>query len=589
MSSRKPGYLIGVILLALVLSAPQLFVSFHLGVDAYQRGRWPLTSVPGFGGPMFYGSYLSSGTFWRDKFLTITYHVQPSRGEFDWCVYTIDPESGESNDTGWSLAGRNYYQTMSFGDRVWFVGNTESYELVDGTFQPAQFVMPRSWPGDGQRFLLNGEPAYVERQNTGFAVSTMKVGTWGTAGVVIVPARYGDWALNPQQGSWMACVNQGDRVHVFLHIDGRLLYREGLEVQTASAQAGPRNRQFSSGIESADEPASALWTANSDGQASGWTLVREQQRTQPSTPIGQQNYLFGFLVGGMPAALIVDDEHDGYLVGHLYRFDGSNWSESATHTFPFGTNMLRVVPCRDGQKSYIVASTTTGAAHVFAVETTGFRATNGASQQTNPAINTLRSYTMIPAAMLVLGIILGLGTWCLMWWSTKPDYGFGVHNVKLASLGRRGLARLIDLGLILLTTAGLCWVLTRGFDWVAWLEAVNLKVDHPTIPIAARVALILALWLVAVVLSLLATQAQWGITPGKWLCGLRTLRATLKPCGFARSLVRETVMCVDACNFLCWTPGIVCIAFTDCRHRLGDLVADTLVVEVRSLSSRMSA
>ncbi|MBC8115770.1 MAG: RDD family protein, partial [Candidatus Saccharimonas sp.] len=127
------------------------------------------------------------------------------------------------------------------------------------------------------------------------------------------------------------------------------------------------------------------------------------------------------------------------------------------------------------------------------------------------------------------------------------------------------------------------WALTRGFDWLAWLEALNLKVDHPTIRVAARVASILALWLAIVVFSLLVVQARWGLTPGKWLCGLRTLRTTLKPCGFARSLVRETVMCVDACNFLCWTPGILSIAFTDCRQRLGDLVADTLVVEVRSL------
>ncbi|MBC8117122.1 MAG: hypothetical protein H7062_22235, partial [Candidatus Saccharimonas sp.] len=195
MSSRKPGYLIGVILLALVLSAPQLIVSFHLGVEAYQYGRWPLASLPGFGGSMYYGSYLSSARFWRDQFLTVTYHVHPSSSnfdwtvDFDWTVYTIDPESGESNATGLSLSGRNHYQTISFGDRVWFVGNTESYELVDGEFQPAQFVMPRSWPGDGQRFLLNGEPAVVEKTNNGFTVSTMKAGAWGVAGEAIVPAR----------------------------------------------------------------------------------------------------------------------------------------------------------------------------------------------------------------------------------------------------------------------------------------------------------------------------------------------------------------------------------------------------------------
>ena len=196
---------------------------------------------------------------------------------------------------------------------------------------------------------------------------------------------------------------------------------------------------------------------------------------------------------------------------------------------------------------------------------------------------------MIPVGMLVLGCIIGLGTWFLMWWYTKSDYGFGVQNVTLASLGWRGLARLMDLGLIVLSMVAIGWAMTRGFDWLTLFEALNLRVDHPTKHVAARVASILAVWLVVVVVSLLVTQANWGVTPGKWLCGLRTLRTTLKPCGFARSLAREVVMCVDACNFLCWTPGIVSIALTDCRQRLGDLVADTLVVEVRSLSSRMPA
>jgi len=192
---------------------------------------------------------------------------------------------------------------------------------------------------------------------------------------------------------------------------------------------------------------------------------------------------------------------------------------------------------------------------------------------------------MTPIVMLVFGIIVGLWTWCMMRWYTQSDYGFGVQTVKLASLGRRGLARLIDLALIVFSTAVLGWLMTSSLDWHSLLEALNLQVDHPTITIAARVVSILATWCVAVAIALLAVQGCWGLTPGKWCCGLRTLRTTLRPCGFARSLVREVVLFVDACNFLCWTPGILSIAFSDCRQRLGDLVADTIVVEARSLKS----
>ena len=503
-------------------------------------------------------------------------------GEFDWTVSAIDPESGKTTDLGLSLRGRNYFSTRAYGDRLWFIGNTESYELVDDVFQPAQFVTPRSWSSEGQWFLLNGAPAYLERVGNGFAVLKMTAGRWSNAGDVVLPDRYGDWTLDPRHRPWLSCVSQGNRIHVFLHAEGRLLHREGLELQTAGVQVDPLSRP--NVAESlTNEPVSALQAANSDGWSTGWTLVRETPNTQPIANSSQASHLFGLMVGGQPAALIVDDVQDGMLVGHFYRFDGAEWSEFATHTFPFGANQLRVLPCRDGQKSYLVASTTTGAAHVFAVEATGIRKTDGASQQTNPALNRLFEHAMVRVAMLVLGILLGLGTWFMMWWYTKPDYGFGVQNVKLASLGRRGLARLIDLVLIVFSTAGLGWMITLGFDWLSLVEALNLKVDHPTIPVAARVASILALWVVAVVFSLLVVQARWGLTPGKWLCGLRTLRTTLKPCGFARSLVREVVLSVDACHFLCWTPGIVCIALTDCRQRLGDLVADTIVVETASL------
>ena len=131
--------------------------------------------------------------------------------------------------------------------------------------------------------------------------------------------------------------------------------------------------------------------------------------------------------------------------------------------------------------------------------------------------------------------------------------------------------------------------MTRGFDWLSFFEALNLRInnpefDHPTFSIAVRVAGIMACWLVVIVFSLITAQAIWGVTPGKWLCRLKTLRTSLRPCGFAHSLVREIILAVDCCNLLCWTPGLVSIALTEYRQRLGDIVADTIVVETRSLT-----
>ena len=585
MSSRKPGYLIGVVLLALVLSAPQLFIGFQLAVQAYQFRGWILPSLPGFGGAYQYYNLLNSVTFWQDKFVATYRTYNPVAGVFGWKFDAIDPETGEHSSLDLSLPGIIDFQMMSYGDRLWLAGNgpnASSYEMVDGVAQPAQFVMPRSWPHESQRFLLNGEPAFIEKKGQNFTVSTLKAGAWVTAGDVVLPSSHREWSFGKARvhfayGTFLTCLNQGDRLHVFLYVDGAVLYREGLELQsTEDVYSALLTGRI--GV-AADSPVSALRAANVETTADGWSLVHDRVE-----PWGSNHLHTGgqMLVGGQPATLIVKGLDTGHPVGHVFRFNGTKWSESLTQAFPFGTNQVRAVTCRDGEKSYLVASTSTGTAHVYAVEASGIRKTNGAAPQMNPAVQTLVGYGMVPCFTLVLGTLLGLGTWFLMWWYTKPDYGFGIQNVKLASLGRRGLARLIDFALIGLTTVGLGAALTRGLDWLALLEAINLHVDHPTVPIAARAASILALWLAAYVLSLLIVQGRTGLTPGKWLCGLRTLRTTLKPCGFARSLARELVLCVDACHFLCWAPGIVSIALTDYRQRLGDLVADTIVVEARS-------
>lgn len=604
MSSRKPGYLIGVVLLALVLSAPQLFIGFQLAVQAYQFRSWVLPPLPGFGGAYQYQNLLSSVTFWQDKFVYVIYHSHnPATAVFDWKFAAIDPETGES-ETGeysspdLSLSGISGLHLMSYGDRLWLSDNgpkASSVEMVDGVAQPAQFVMPRAWPHESQRFLWNGQPAYIEKKGQDFTVSTLKAGAWVSAGDVVLPSSQRDWSIgktwvNFGQAEFMTCLNQGDRLHVFLYVGGFVLYREGLDLRPSEKDfnslvkavvKGRLDARSAGGI-LANMPASALRAANVETTPEGWSLVHGHSASWGASPHLQKGGQM--LVGGQPATLIVKGLDTGKPVGHLYRFDGTKWSESLTQAFPFGTNQVRAVTCRDGEKSYLVASTATGTAHVYAVETSGIRKTNGAAPRMSLAVQQLVGYGMVPCFTLVLGMLLGLGVWFLMWWYTRPDYGYGIQNVKLASLGRRGFARLIDFALIGLTTAGLGWSMTRGLDWLALLEAINLHVAHPTVPIAARAASILALWLAIVVLSLLIAQGRTGLTPGKWLCGLRTLRTTLKPCGFARSLARELVFCVDACHFLCWAPGIVSIALTDCRQRLGDLVADTLVVEVRSLT-----
>jgi uncharacterized RDD family membrane protein YckC len=123
-------------------------------------------------------------------------------------------------------------------------------------------------------------------------------------------------------------------------------------------------------------------------------------------------------------------------------------------------------------------------------------------------------------------------------------------------------------------------------DWQVLAEALNLRVgdpsfEHPTFVIGRRILVAIIACVLVEICLMIVTQARWGMTPGKWLCGLRTVRTSLRPCGLAHSLARELVFLADCCSFLCWTLGIVSIALTEHRQRLGDLVADTLVIRTR--------
>jgi uncharacterized RDD family membrane protein YckC len=73
-------------------------------------------------------------------------------------------------------------------------------------------------------------------------------------------------------------------------------------------------------------------------------------------------------------------------------------------------------------------------------------------------------------------------------------------------------------------------------------------------------------------------EGRWGVTPGKWLVGIRVVRTTLRPCGFLRAALRELMLLFDGILCLGWMPGVFCITLTTCRQRMGDMLADTIVI-----------
>lgn len=146
-------------------------------------------------------------------------------------------------------------------------------------------------------------------------------------------------------------------------------------------------------------------------------------------------------------------------------------------------------------------------------------------------------------------------------------------DARYAGLWRRFLALVADL----LLFCALFFPTTRAVKGV-WLMAPS---DHRwarglfiTDPLCIG-------FLVVMVLYFILSEGLAGMTPGKWLLGLRVVRADdgSKP-GLARGAARNILRVVDSLPALN-IVGIVLILRSPERARFGDRIAGTRVVRVR--------
>jgi uncharacterized RDD family membrane protein YckC len=198
-------------------------------------------------------------------------------------------------------------------------------------------------------------------------------------------------------------------------------------------------------------------------------------------------------------------------------------------------------------------------------------------------------------ALAQIAIVLGVGTFLLvcggMWLSRwqESSYQFGHDTVRLASIGRRSLARAIDLTLlfsplIVHAAISLPHVHHEQIFRLYWGSGESQRAFTELFRTIRPDALASIVLFIVMILM----QSRWGVTPGKWLLGLRMLRTTLRPCGVARSLLRELSMAVDAPLMLTPLPGITSMLATDSRQRLGDLAADTMVIDISGSNSHQA-
>ncbi|WP_049922744.1 RDD family protein [Halopiger djelfimassiliensis] len=127
-------------------------------------------------------------------------------------------------------------------------------------------------------------------------------------------------------------------------------------------------------------------------------------------------------------------------------------------------------------------------------------------------------------------------------------------------IGQRMLAFLIDSILLSLLTAvpfGIGFMLGESFALLMMLVALVISLVY-----------------------LLLLEGIYGYTPGKYMMGLVVVKSDGSNCTIGASILRNLLRIIDNFPFA-YLLGIALMVITDDTQRVGDLVADTVVVERR--------
>lgn len=82
-------------------------------------------------------------------------------------------------------------------------------------------------------------------------------------------------------------------------------------------------------------------------------------------------------------------------------------------------------------------------------------------------------------------------------------------------------------------------------------------------------------------------EAEYGQTIGKMVMDIVVVTEDGDPIDYKESAVRNVLRLVDAIPHPLYVVGLVAIYFTDREQRLGDLLADTVVVETKEKVDRL--
>lgn len=139
---------------------------------------------------------------------------------------------------------------------------------------------------------------------------------------------------------------------------------------------------------------------------------------------------------------------------------------------------------------------------------------------------------------------------------------------KSGSLFQRCLAVTVDTVLLLIPTI---YIMLYKMAQISFT-------DFPVIALSV-VGKFAVVFLVIKFIYFSVLEGFYGVTLGKWILGLRVARTDMSSCGMKSSLLRNSARLIDGLLF--GLVGAFVISNTDRSQRIGDLMAQTVVIESR--------
>ena len=494
MNRFKWIYTVALLLLGLICSIPQLAWVASLGLTIYHTRQIPFT-IPGLQPTIQMGNQLIAAPFCDAGFITMTGEFDQNARFMKWKFDALDPETGKTSTYVDDIVYTGSYRTYQYGSRIWFedVPSGKFSEIVAGRMIPSNLVTRTLVYRDGQTLLLNGEPATIEKGLEGFSIWTFTQGKWLESHRLDLSDFEQAYGLSLADASPFlqrkpSCLTCGTGQHLLLSTKYGIYYRDGLPL--VPIETSQPSAVTDAATEGTDDATNGSKSASDNrGTNSAWTQAFDFRKAAIEfsglQPVNlEQPMMF---VNGEPVLLVLFQQKPQRVQGFFYRRIGQDWVRFAEQTFPFAADKFRTVTTADGLRSYVVAATPLGQSTIYRLETDGPKLMPGVKG--HYIIPDYWKYMIRPAVNIIAiaTLILGAAAWVMMSRMTTDDYSFGLSTVQLAPLLHRGVARLIDLTLVLGITLAVATYQLRSMDWMTLAEALNLAVRHPTISVLENV------------------------------------------------------------------------------------------------------